>query len=229
MMQVFQYSGTGQRAVNQDRILVQPFSDDEALFIVADGMGGYSNGEEAAALVAEAIAGFVSAHRDSLQPNELLHKAIVEANQQLSIRRYAYGCIAMGTVIALALVKGDTAFCTWLGDSRIYHYRNGQCLFVSSDHSALKEWGAKRVLSPAQIQRYANTVTRCVMGDENLGPIEVTTLSLQQGDTLFLCSDGLHKEVNIELLPSEADELQQYLSDNNALFHDNYSIIKLKI
>ncbi len=67
------------------------------------------------------------------------------------------------------------------------------------------------------------------MGDENLGPIEVTTLSLQQGDTLFLCSDGLHKEINIELLPSETDELQQFLSDNNALFHDNYSIIKLKI
>lgn len=228
-MQVFQYSGTGQRAVNQDRILVQPFSDDEALFIVADGMGGYSNGEEAAALVAEAIAGFVSAHRDSLQPNELLHKAIVEANQQLSIRRYAYGCIAMGTVIALALVKGDTAFCTWLGDSRIYHYRDGQCLFVSSDHSALKEWGAKRVLSPAQIQRYANTVTRCVMGDDRLGLIEVTTLQLQHGDVLILCSDGIHKNVNVEQLPSADDKLQQFLQDNAASFDDNYTIIKTTI
>lgn len=229
MMQVFQYSGTGQRAVNQDRILVQPFSDDEALFIVADGMGGYSNGEEAAALVAEAIAGFVSTHRDSLQPNELLHKAIVEANQQLSIRRYAYGCVSMGTVIAVALVIGNAAYCTWLGDSRIYHYRDGQCLFVSTDHSALKEWGANRVLSPAQIERYANTVTRCVMGDENLGPIEVTTLSLQQGDTLFLCSDGLHKKVNIEQLPTDEHELLQYLQDSNSLFDDNYSMIKLMI
>ena len=229
MMQVFQYSGTGQRAVNQDRILVQPFSDDEALFIVADGMGGYSNGEEAAALVAEAIAGFVSAHRDSLQPNELLHKAIVEANQQLSIRRYAYGCIAMGTVIAVALVIGNAAYCTWLGDSRIYHYRDGQCLFVSTDHSALKEWGANRVLSPAQIERYANLVTRCVMGEDNLGTIEVTTLQLQQGDVIFLCSDGLHKKVNIEQLPTDEHELLQYLQDSNSLFDDNYSMIKLMI
>lgn len=228
-MQVFQYSGTGQRAVNQDRILVQPFSDDEALFIVADGMGGYSNGEEAAALVAEAIAGFVSAHRDSLQPNELLHKAIVEANQQLSIRRYAYGCIAMGTVIAVALVIGNAAYCTWLGDSRIYHYRDGQCLFVSTDHSALKEWGANRVLSPAQIERYANLVTRCVMGEDNLGTIEVTTLQLQQGDVIFLCSDGLHKKVNIEQLPTDEHELLQYLQDSNSLFDDNYSMIKLMI
>lgn len=228
-MQVFKYSGTGQRKANQDKVLVHPFDDECILLVLADGMGGYSNGAEAAEVVANAISDFVASHLGDYQPDDLLKQALADANQQLSVRRYAYGCVSMGTVIAVALVIGNAAYCTWLGDSRIYHYRDGQCLFVSSDHSALKEWGAKRVLSPAQIQRYANTVTRCVMGDENLGPIEVTTLSLQQGDTLFLCSDGLHKEVNIELLPSETDELQQFLSENNALFHDNYSIIKLKI
>lgn len=228
-MQIFQYSGIGQRTVNQDRALVQPYGDDEALFIIADGMGGYANGEEAAALVAEAISGFVSDHYHTLQPDELLKQAIEEANSQLSIRRYAYGFAQMGAVIAVALVKGDTAYCIWLGDSRIYHYRDGQCLFVSSDHSALKELGGKRVLTPSQIQRYANTVTRCVMGDDHLGPVEVTTLRLQKGDTLILCSDGIHKNVNVEQLPAENDQLQQYLQDNTSLFDDNYTIIKLTV
>lgn len=228
MMQVFQYSGIGKRAVNQDRALVQSFGDNETLFIIADGMGGYANGEEAAALVTEAIAGFVAGHYN-MQPDELLSQAIIEANRQLSDRRYAYGCTRMGAVIAIALVKGLTAYCTWLGDSRIYHYRDGRCCFVSTDHSALKAWGADRVLSPAQIKRYANTVTRCVMGDDRLGPIEVTTLQLQRGDVLILCSDGIHKNINVEQLPSADDQLQQFLQDNIASFDDNYTIIKTTI
>ena len=228
-MQVFQYSGIGQRKVNQDRALVQSYGDDETLFIIADGMGGYANGEEAAALVAEAISVFVTDHYNTMKPDELLRKAVDEANGYLAIRRYAYGFPSMGAVIAIALVKGDTAYCTWLGDSRIYHYRDGQCLFMSSDHTALKELGAKRVLTPAQIQRYANTVTRCIMGDRPVDPVEITTLQLQPGDTLILCSDGIHKNVNVEQLPAENEQLQQFLQDNTSLFDDNYTIIKTTI
>lgn len=228
-MQVFKYSGTGQRKANQDKVLVHPFDDECILLVLADGMGGYSNGAEAADVVANAVSDFVTTHLGDYQPEDLLKQALADANQQLSVRRYAYGCVSMGTVIAIALVIGDTAYCTWLGDSRIYHYRDGQCLFVSTDHSALKEWGANRVLSPAQIERYANLVTRCVMGDETLGTIEVTTLQLQQGDVLYLCSDGLHKKVNIEQLPTDEHELLQFLQDSNTLFDDNYSMIKLMI
>lgn len=229
MITVFQYSGIGQRAVNQDRILIQPVGDDEGLFIIADGMGGYANGEEAAALVTETIKAFVTDYYYCLQPEELLRQSIEEANRQLSILRYAYGCSKMGAVIAVTLVKGNAAFCTWLGDSRIYHYRDGQRLFVSTDHSALNSLSDSSMLSPVQIMRYVNAVTRCVMGSEDLGKIEITTLSLQQGDVLFLCSDGIHKNVNVEQLPADNDCLQQFLQDNNELFDDNYSIIKLYI
>lgn len=229
MITVFQYSGIGQRAVNQDRILIQSFGDNEGLFVIVDGMGGYANGEEAAALVAETIEKFVCDRYNCLQPDELLRRSIEEANRQLSIRRYAYGCIKMGAVIALALVKGASAFCTWLGDSRIYHYRDGQRLFVSTDHSALNSLSDSSVLSSAQIMRYANTVTRCIMGGGDLGEIEVITLKLHHGDVLLLCSDGIHKNVNIEQLPTDDGHLKQFLQDNNGLFDDNYSIIKLKV
>jgi len=228
-MQVFKYSGTGQRKANQDKVLVHQFDDECVLFVLADGMGGYSNGAEAAEVVANAISDFVSSHLGDYQPEDLLKQALAYANQQLSLRRYAYGCISMGTVIAIALVIGNAAYCTWLGDSRIYHYHDSQCLFVSTDHSVLKEWGAKRILSPDQIERYGNLVTRCIMGDETLGTIEVTTLQLQQGDVIFLCSDGLHKKVNIKQLPTDEHELLQYLKDSNTLFEDNYSMIKLMI
>jgi serine/threonine protein phosphatase PrpC len=228
-MKVFQYSGIGKRTVNQDRLIVRSLSDDSSLYIVADGMGGYSNGAEAAELVANVISDFVAAQLGNIQPEALLRQALVEANQQLSIRRYSYGCVSMGTVVALVLVSGNTAYCTWLGDSRIYHYRNGQQLFVSIDHSVLMEREDNKVLSPAQIERYSCYVTRCIMGDDKLGSIEITTLHLQQGDTLILCSDGFHKKFNIEQLPSDNDELQRFIQNSNTLFDDNYSIIKLNV
>lgn len=229
MMQVFHYSGIGQRKINQDRIVALHLGDDSGLYIIADGMGGYSNGAEAAELVANVISDYVVARLGDFKPEALLKQALIEANRQLSIRRYTYGCVSMGTVVALALVLDGTAYCTWLGDSRIYHYRNCQLLFVSTDHSALKEWSTKKVLSPAQIERYSSLVTRCIMGDDDLGTIEVTNLQLQQGDILILCSDGLYKSTNVEQLPSDNEELQQFLQDNNALFDDNYSIIKLNV
>ena len=228
-MQVFHYSGIGQRKVNQDRIVALHLGDDSGLYIIADGMGGYSNGAEAAELVANVIADYVLARMDDFNPEALLKQALIEANRQLSIRRYTYGCVTMGTVVALTLVLDGTAYCTWLGDSRIYHYRKGLLHFVSTDHSALKEWSTKKVLSPAQIERYSNLVTRCIKGDDDLGPIEVITLHLQDGDTLFLCSDGLYKKTNIEQLPSDNDELRQFLQHSTSLFDDNYSIIKLNV
>lgn len=228
-MQIYQYSGIGQRKVNQDSLIAHMINDDEGIFIVADGMGGYTNGKEAATLVAEAVKGFISTHTSAIQPSELLHQAVIEANNQLSLRRYAYGGAKMGAVIAIVYTKNDIAYCTWLGDSRIYHIRSGQIVFVSHDHSALNELGLNKVLSPSQIKRYANVVTRCIMGEEKLDPMEVSVLQLKQGDRIIICSDGLHKNVNIEILPVEDNKLDSYLKDNIDMFDDNYSIIKLMI
>ncbi len=71
-MQVFKYSGTGQRKANQDKVLVHPFDDECILLVLADGMGGYSNGAEAAEVVANAISDFVASHLGDYQPDDLL-------------------------------------------------------------------------------------------------------------------------------------------------------------
>ncbi len=229
MMKVFKYSGVGRRNSNQDCALALSLGDDEGIFIVADGMGGYANGAEAAELVANAIKNYVVAHISNILPEDLLKQALSEANQQLSISRLTYGCARMGSVVVVVLILAGNAYCTWLGDSRIYLYRDNKEIFVSNDHSALKEWGVSKVLSPKQIEQYSNIVTRAIMGDDDLGPIEVTTLTIQKGDTFFLCSDGIHKTLEVSQMPTDDTELFNYLNDNNELFSDNYTLIKLTL
>ncbi len=225
-MKVFQYTGAGKRESNQDFALARQFDDERGVFVLADGMGGYSNGAEAAQLVATAITNFVSSNLN-LQPDALLRQAVIDANEKLSSLRYAYGCVKMGAVIAVVLVLHDKAYCTWLGDSRIYHFRKDQLLFMSDDHSAVNEWRAKAVLTPNQIEKYSSMVTRCVMGDNRLGAVEVHSFDIEKDDVIILCSDGLHKKLNIALLPESFSELNEYLSTNNDSFDDNYTIIKL--
>ena len=61
-MNVFQYTNQGCRKINQDYCLYKKLNDDKSVFVVADGMGGYSFGEIASLVVANSIIEYVSEH-----------------------------------------------------------------------------------------------------------------------------------------------------------------------
>lgn len=50
-MNITEYSNKGSRTVNQDYVIHRSLSADSAIFVLADGMGGYSHGEIAAQTV----------------------------------------------------------------------------------------------------------------------------------------------------------------------------------
>lgn len=228
-MQIFEYSNTGNREVNQDFLLHRSIDKDKHLFIIADGMGGYSAGDSAAKLVSESIFEFVNAHVSEQSPAEVLKDAIVFSNEELSFQRYAYGGAQMGTVIVVLLICGDTAYTSWLGDSRLYQYRAGNKIFQSTDHSLINDIKKIHFIKPKDIERYSSVVTRCIMGDDRLGEINVIQLNVQQGDVFFLCSDGLHKEIEPNSLPLNDAVLKALLDARNNKFQDNYSLIKISV
>ena len=228
-MKIFEYSNIGNREQNQDYISHREFSDGSAVFVLCDGMGGYSYGDIAAKVVSDAIVEFFDEHRTEHYPHKLLPESFKYANDRLMIERLGLSC-KMGTVVVAAYLSNQKIYISWLGDSRAYLFKNGKQVYVTEDHSLLNELKHIRPLTPTEIQQYSSVVTECIMGDDRLPKvIPVTILNYNAEDELYLCSDGIHKELPLELLPKESESLKAYLDEAQSRISDNYSLLKVTL
>lgn len=229
-MTITEYTNKGSRNQNQDYVTHELLENNHAIFVVADGMGGYSHGDVASRLVADAIIDCVSSHY--LQEADVVHlmaEAYDYANDTLAIKRIAMGGCEMGTVVVSLYYDGHAAHITWLGDSRCYLFRNGKQLFCTQDHSILSQLKKIKTLRGYDEDRYTSIVTRCVMGDDKLGNIETLKLEVEPNDVLILCTDGFHKELDVRILLNESKSSTEKLDAKANNMNDNYSFIKIVV
>lgn len=226
-MEISKYSNKGCRQENQDFIAYKVLSQASAIFVITDGMGGYSKGDVAAKIVAESIVDYVESNIDKIPPTPLLKEAVTFSNDSLMLKRLALGTQKMGCVVAALLLVGADAFMTWLGDSRIYLYRNNHEAYHTEDHSVINELSKIKTLSADCYQKYASIVTRSVMGDDKLGNVEVSHTITEAGDIFVLCTDGLHKEFSVERIVKRDVDLQDFFDKKASNFSDNFSFIKV--
>ena len=227
-MKMFEYTNKGGRELNQDYLTYAEVSKDTSVYVVADGMGGYEGGEVAARLVGDTVVEFVFAHHSELSPEQLLRQAFVFANSSLMVKRMAMGVAEMGSVVVVALVVGSTAHIAWLGDSRAYLLRDGNIAYMTMDHSLINELKAAGTYKESDKELYESCVTRCIMGDNASNKAGYNAVEVEAGDVLILCSDGLHKELDVEFLPSDDDALQSQLDALAPSMGDNCSLIRIK-
>jgi len=226
-MEILKYTNKGSRHENQDFIAYKVLSHGTAVFTIADGMGGYTNGDVAARVVGESIVDYVESNIEKMPPTELIKEAVEYSNDSLMLKRIALGSQKMGCVIAvLLLIKGD-AYITWLGDSRIYLFRGNREVYHTEDHSIINELSKIKTLNAESYQKYASIVTRSVMGDDKLGVIEVSHTTTEDGDVFVLCTDGLHKEFSIDAIVNNRECLQDFFDQRASKFKDNFSFIKV--
>ncbi|MDD3138066.1 MAG: protein phosphatase 2C domain-containing protein [Lachnospiraceae bacterium] len=228
-MRIFEYSNKGSRDTNQDFIIHKSLSEKATVVVVADGMGGYSYGEIASHVIGQSIIDYVQANFDKESPALLLKESISFANDSLMLKRLSLGAKHMGAVVVVLLVIDNEAYMTWLGDSRIYIYRGGVEVYKTEDHSVINELSKIKSLTNVNLEKYSSVVTRSIMGDDNLGKVEVSHLSVFEGDVFVLCTDGFYKE-NVVSDAVYYDDSKKTDFDNKALMmSDNYSFAKLEI
>lgn len=215
------------RGHNEDAVLCQP---QLGLWAVADGMGGHQCGEVASALVVETLGREVAT-------GMALDQAILSAHRQvLAASRRADGRAMGSTVVAVQFV--DSAFeVAWVGDSRAYRVSLEGIVRLTRDHSWVQAMVDAGELSAEQARQHPrrNIVTQCLgLGEQELEVGRVRG-SLQSGELLLLCSDGLTGELNDEQIQAVCaraatlDELVEQLVGlaNQHGGRDNISCIAL--
>jgi len=207
------------RDINQDNVfsLVRPQKLGQALglLVVADGMGGHKAGEVASHLAVETIRDSLGwmleqddaestvlagnpANEDSAMERRL-RRAIKEANQVI----YAYSqenkkdAGNLGCTVTCVLINGSRAVVANVGDSRTYLFRGNELQQITEDHSYVWQLVQEGFLKVEEIYDHPqrNVITRA-LGNQEEVDVDTWTYTLEDGDRLLLCSDGVWEMIH---------------------------------
>lgn len=191
-----------ERQLNEDHYLVDK---ELGLYLVCDGMGGHAAGDIASRTAAETVREHVRARGDLLKAvlagtrsHDEAAAMMREAIQSASARVYRMGIDdpskkGMGTTCTAMLVIGGKGVMGHVGDSRLYLSRQGRVYQLSEDHTFVQEAVRRGMLTPEQAKDnpHQNLVTRAV-GPKPSVLVDSLVFDVLPGDSLLLCSDGLH-------------------------------------
>jgi len=187
---VFQVSRKGGREKNEDR-MGYCYTRESCLFVLADGMGGHPEGEVASQLALQTVSALYQKEAKPALKDvpAFLGASLMAAHHQ--IIRYA-GDKGMldtpRTTLVVAVVQDGTVTCVHCGDSRLYVVRDHGLLTRTRDHSYM-EHQPPGVVRMDRINR--NILFTC-LGSPTRPVFDITgPITLQQGDKIMLCSDGL--------------------------------------
>lgn len=186
----------GDRTYQQDQVEVinHPRYAGCLLAVVADGMGGKSGGRKAADQVLltarQLFERFVPGEESA---EDLLQQLVSEAHLMIKLTALSAEEEPHSTVAAF-LVNADRR-CYWIhsGDSRIYLYRGNRMLKRTMDHSYVQRLVDDGQISELEAQSHpqSNLLTAC-LGTVAEPQTSISCVeSLEVGDTLMCCSDGL--------------------------------------
>lgn len=184
------------------------------VFIAADGVGGNNSGEIASRTCVDEIANYVETHD------------LTELNSVDEIKSFFVDCIrnanykilelsqrheenwGMATTVVVAYVRGKDLYIFNVGDSRAYILHDGQLRQITEDHTYVNSLVKAGLITEAEAECHENRnmITRAVGADHRV-ETDFFVETLNAGDRILLCTDGLygemHKNELIEQLSQE--------------------------
>lgn len=191
------------RKKNEDRFVIE-----DNLYIVTDGMGGYTGGEIASTYAIDEIC------------RELKNLPKIDADALVNAIKLANAKICstvseepqlegMGTTAVIAAVDGHTLYWAHVGDSRLYLFRHGSLEQITTDHSFVQTLYEAGEISKEEMASHPkrNMLTRAV-GVEPVVEVDSGSIELMPGDRILMCSDGLTEYVSDYIIEGVLDEIK---------------------
>lgn len=229
------------RQQNQDACAFQQ-KDDYAWAVVCDGMGGAAAGDLASTMARDRYESHMACLEDPTlysEEEELMVQAAQAANRAVWLKAGTNRAYAgMGTTLVGALVRGSDLWVVNVGDSRAYRISRDAIRQITRDHSVVEELVQHGALTPEEARRHPqrNLITRA-LGTGKHVKADLFRETVEEGDAILLCSDGLVNEVTDQEILEEvlaggtAAEICHRLLDRalNAGASDNVTVVLFQV
>ena len=232
-------SNPGGRNENQDCTGFKIFPAG-ACWVLADGLGGHRGGEVASKIAVEqALSSFEA--QPEMTPTTLASYLEAAQNAIVARQKEDHKLSGMRTTIVILLSDGRSALWAHVGDSRLYHFRNGKIIFQTRDHSVPQSLANAGDISPDEIRFHEdrNRLLRALGKDGDLRPkIHEQPVRLKPGDVFLLCTDGFweyitEREMEQDLSASQdmdgwLQKMENRILNRAPENHDNYSAVAIE-
>jgi protein phosphatase len=212
----------------------------DKLFLVCDGVGGESMGEEASRIACEEFGSFFEHNPPARGPltDEYIREAQIRVLQQMG--RFANEhpeAQRMTTTLTLVYLNGKSISVAWCGDSRVYHLHGGKVLWRSADHSIVENLVRHGVITEQEARTHPqrNIITRGLCASGSPSEIESHVIGdIQDGDYIMLCTDGVLEQIEEKrlkeiILSHNRNKRSLFLEYCHGITNDNYSLYLLKL
>jgi protein phosphatase len=191
----FETTTGGARENNEDAIGI--YQHPKAyLFAVADGVGGGHEGEQIAAYAIQyLLSAFHKNVEFTLPWTEILKRAYISMNTE--VRTFAEKTPRpTGSTLTSVVIQDWMATVAHVGDSRLYHWRNGIMTQLTNDHMNRQpvEWPTQVAATALEAPPLRDVLTRAIGKNDVIEP-DIFQLPIQPGDRLVLMSDGVTKHL----------------------------------
>jgi serine/threonine protein phosphatase PrpC len=211
-------SALGDREDNQDRAAIV-IAEDAAIMLVFDGMGGHENGAQAAEVGLRIVQDeFMAADLPLFDPQGFLYMAMAHAHDEVvNIGAELAVDFRPRATCAVCLIQENGCWWGHIGDSRIYHMREGELLARSRDHSHVEVLIQEGAITEEEALDHPmrNFVECCIGGDAPVPDMSITRkMPLEPGDVLLACTDGLWSGTSDEEMADMATNPDSKLAEN---------------
>jgi serine/threonine protein phosphatase PrpC len=194
---VYGASDVGQtRPVNEDFFNI---NREKSLYIVADGMGGHNAGDVASKKATQIADAYLTIDMlkdirgDIRKIREAVIKSLIQAHDhviQLAEKNPKFE--GMGCTIVEALIFGNNLHLCHVGDARAYISNKNGITLLTKDHSYVMDLvqKGKLTMEEARVSPLKNKLHQAIGASKTVNP-DYKHYSLQEGDRILLCSDGL--------------------------------------
>lgn len=208
----------GQRRTNnEDSIFAKIYNKDVALFIVADGLGGYESGEVASSILVDKISRYIEDNLELVvnyseqKIKNVIHVALILANNEIyRLEKTDDKYKGMGTTVVLLLKVKSKLFYVSIGDSRMYYIPKNKSNItqITVDDTYVNELVRTNVINEDEASTHPqkHILTKAV-GILRGIEFDVNTLDKKSG-YVILCSDGITNMIKKEELLNSVKEIK---------------------